>query len=264
LRGIFKTAQHVIFKNRNSNSILFGGEVFAVSRPQSPERHLAKKIWLKSSRTKKPKQIADELGVSPSLVRKWKSIDKWEDTPLRRGAPEGNKNAVGNKGGPGGPPGNDHALKHGFFRKYLPKDEETLEIYDSSGEMDVLDLLYEEIRIAFTNFIRAQKIMFVKDQDDVTKVLKKEKAQKELEKDKDGNIVVHDTYVEREWEYQFAWDKQAKLLTSQAAAMRMLTSKIKQYEDMVRSMPLEQVKEVHLLRVEKLKADINAATTKAW
>jgi uncharacterized protein YjcR len=232
----------------------FGGEVFAVSRPQSPERKLAKKIWLKSGRTKKPGQIAKEIDVSPSLVRKWKSIDRWDDTPLRRGAPHGNKNAVGNKGGPGGPLGNDHAVKHGFFRKYLPEDEETLGIYDSSGEMDILDLLYEEIRIAFTNFIRAQKIMFVKDRDDMTKEIKK------TETYSDNNS----TSEKQEWEIQFAWDKQAKLLTSQAAAMRSLTSKIKQYDSMVRSMPLDKVKEVHLLRIEKLKADINATNTKGW
>jgi uncharacterized protein YjcR len=239
--------------------------VFEVSRPQSSERRLAKKIWLKSGRKKKPKQIAEEIGVSSSLVRKWKSLDKWEDTPIRRGAPDGNKNAVGNKGG--GPPGNTHALKHGLFRKFLPDDEETLGIYDATAEMSMLDLLYEDIRIMFTNIIRAQKIMFVKDKDDETKVLKKHKRQLDSEKVGKGEnqkIETFETYIEEEWEYQHAWDKQAKALTSQAAAMRMLTSKIKQYEDMVMSMPLEQVKEVHLLRIEKLRADIKAATTKAW
>jgi uncharacterized protein YjcR len=244
--------------------------VFALSRQISPNRLKALKIWLKSARTKMPKDIAEELGISSSLVRKWKSIDKWDDipdTPSKRGAPYRNKNAVGNKGGPGGPVGNDKAVKHGLFRKWLPNDEETLEIYDATREMPMLDLLYEEIRIAFTNIIRAQKIMFVKDQQDETKVLKKQKRQLENEKigkGEDERIETYETFVEEEWEYQHAWDKQAKALTSQAAAMRALSNKIKQYEEMIRAMPPEDVKEEHKLRIEKLKADIKAASSKAW
>ncbi len=68
----------------------------------------------------KLKDIADELGVSSSTVRKWKATDKWEDefkrsapksngsAPFRPGAPIGNKNAKGNKGGKA-PLGNENA-----------------------------------------------------------------------------------------------------------------------------------------------------------
>lgn len=215
----------------------------------------------------KPKEIAEELGISPGLVRKWKSIDRWDEipnTPPKRGAPYRNKNAVGNKGGPGAPEGNQNAVKHGLFRKWMPNDEETLEIYDATREMPMLDLLHEEIRIAFTNFIRAQKIMFVKDQEDMTKELKKRKSQKELVDGKDGNTEAHEVYSEEEYEIQFAWDKQAKALTAQAAAMRAITSKVKQYEELVRTLPPDEVKEEHRLRVEKLKADIEAAKASAW
>jgi uncharacterized protein YjcR len=243
-----------------------------MSRPMSTNRLKALKIWLKSGREKKPKQIAEELGVSPNLIRKWKSVDRWEEipnTPPKRGAPYRNKNAVGNKGGLGGPIGNDKAVKHGLFRKWMPNDEETLEIYDATREMPMLDLLYEEIRIAFTNIIRAQKIMFVQDKDDMTKELKKEKFYKEKidVTNSDGEVIGEEfveTSGEREYEIQFGWDKQAKALTSQAAAMRALTNKIKQYEEMIRSMPPDEVKEVHRLRIEKLKADIKAAGSKAW
>ncbi|MDF2534400.1 MAG: hypothetical protein K0R18_557 [Bacillales bacterium] len=243
-----------------------------MSRPISTNRLKALKIWLKSGREKKPKQIAEELGVSPNLIRKWKSVDRWEEipiTPPKRGAPYRNKNAVGNKGGPGGPIGNDKAVKHGLFRKWMPNDEETLEIYDATREMPMLDLLYEEIRIAFTNIIRAQKIMFVQNKDDMTKELKKEKFYKEKidVTNSDGEVIGEEYLeisVEREYEIQFGWDKQAKALTSQAAAMRALTNKIKQYEEMIRSMPPDEVKEEHRLRIEKLKADIIAASSKAW
>jgi uncharacterized protein YjcR len=243
--------------------------VFALSRQPSPKKYEALKIWLKSGRTKLPKEIAEEIGVGASLVRKWKSIDKWDEIPDRNGpgAPYRNKNAVGNRGGPGGPPGNDKAIKHGLFRKFLPDDEELLQIYDAIPEMSMLDLLYEEIRVAFTNFIYAQKIMFVRDQKDETKVLKKSKRQLEAEKvgkGEDQRIETFETYVEEEWEYQHAWDKQAKALTSQAAAMRIITNQIKQYEEMIRSLPPDDVKEEHRLRIEKLKADIKVANAKAW
>lgn len=239
-----------------TNSITLGGGENGLARPMSPNRLKSLKIWLKSGRTKKPKEIAEELGISSSLVRKWKCIDRWDeipDTPPKRGAPYRNKNAVGNKGG-GAPLGNQNAYKHGLFAKWLPNDQEALEIYEATREMSMLDLLYEEIRIAFTNFIRAQKIMFVRDSDDMTKEIKKEKSYSD---DKSSS-------EEIEYEIQFAWDKQAKALTSQAAAMRALSTKIKQYEEMIRTLPPEEVKEEHRLRIEKLKADIKAIESKAW
>lgn len=228
-----------------------------MSRKSSPKRLKALKIWLQSGREKKLKDIAKEVGVSDSQVRKWKSVDRWdeipESIPNKRGAPYRNKNALGNKGG--APEGNQNALKHGMFKKWLPNDDELREIYDSVREgMSSLDIVYEEILVMFTNFIRAQKIMYVRDQDDMTKEIKKEKS---FSKDKSSSEEV-------EYEIQFAWDKQAKLLTASAAASRALTSKIKQYEEMVRSLPPEEVKEEHRLRVAKLKADIDAVKSKAW
>ncbi|MFD2442921.1 phage terminase small subunit [Bacillus sp. CGMCC 1.16607] len=227
-----------------------------MSREPSPKRFHALKIWLKSGREKKPKEIADELGVSANLIRKWKCIDKWDDIPdtgPRRGAPYRNKNAVGNNGG--APLNNQNAVKHGLFRKWLPDDDELKEIYTAVREgMSTLDILYEEILIGFTNFIRSQKIMFVKDQNDMTKEIKKEKSYS------DDNSSTEEV----EYEIQFAWDKQAKLLTAQAAAMRALSNKIKQYEEMIRAMPPEAVKEEHRLRIDKLKADIRAVEAKAW
>lgn len=234
-------------------------------RESSPKRLEALKIWIKSGREKKLKDIADELGVSAGQVRKWKCIDRWDDipnTPNKRGAPYRNKNAVGNNGG--APTGNQNAYKHGMFAKWMPNDQETLEIYEATREMPMLDLLYEEIRIAFTNFIRAQKIMFVKDINDETKVLKKHKKQLERDKNEDGEIESYETYVEEEWEYQHAWDKQAKALTSQAAAMRALTSKVKQYEELLRTLPPEEIKDEHRLRITKLKADIKVVEQKVW
>ncbi|MEC0701224.1 phage terminase small subunit [Bacillus haynesii] len=84
-----------------------------MARPRDPRRDEAFRLWKESSGTKKLKDIAEELGVSGSTVRKWKATDKWEDefkrsAPFRPGAPIGNKNAKGNKGGKA-PPGNENA-----------------------------------------------------------------------------------------------------------------------------------------------------------
>jgi len=92
------------------------------------DRKQAYEIW-KASGGKLPlKEIAGQLGVLPSKVRKWKSLDKWSvpsnevdrSTPetggaprKKGGAPKGNQNAKGNRGGKGGPPGNRHAAGHG-------------------------------------------------------------------------------------------------------------------------------------------------------
>lgn len=91
-----------------------------MARPRDPRRDEAFRLWKESSGTKKLKDIADELDVSSSTVRKWKATDKWEDefkrsapkpngsAPFRPGAPKGNKNAKGNKGGKA-PSGNENA-----------------------------------------------------------------------------------------------------------------------------------------------------------
>lgn len=90
-------------------------------RPRDPRRDKAFRLWEESCGSKKLKDIADELGVTSSTVRKWKANDKWEEKmkgsapkskgsdPFRPGAPKGNKNAKGNKGGRA-PRGNKNAI----------------------------------------------------------------------------------------------------------------------------------------------------------
>ena len=46
-------------------------------RARSPKRDKAYQIWIKSNKTKTSKEIAAELGVSESQIRKWKAQDKW-------------------------------------------------------------------------------------------------------------------------------------------------------------------------------------------
>lgn len=191
----------------------------------------------------KRKEIAEKYNVSINTVKSWKTrhwnkMDKKEGAPpkKKKGAPLGNKNATG-------PPGNKHAEKHGFFSKWLP--EETQQII---GEMPTneIDTLWMNIQLQFAAIIRAQKLMYVHDQQDKT-----------IEKieEKDGNV------VGERWEVQQAWDKQATFLSAQSRAMKTLESMIKQYNDMLHKnwdMVTEEQKE----RVNLIRAQINAFSAK--
>lgn len=237
----------------------------SMAREQSPDQIRAFKLWCESDRTLKPTAIAAELGVNASLVRKWKSYYKWEEQddpkPKRRGAPSGNKNAKNNKGGPGGPIGNSKAVTHGLFRKFLPDDEETKEIYDMTADISPLDMLWEGIRIQFTKIVSSLKVQHVTGKDEMIKELKKQKFEvhsKGRGKDKELIPVV----IEEEYEFQFAWDRSATAMTSQSTAWSTLVKMIKQYEDMLRAMPVEEVQEEHKTRVQKLKLEVEKLTNK--
>lgn len=128
-----------------------------MARERSPQRAEAKKMWLDSGGKMKLKDIAASLGIGETQVRKWKSQDRWADdlkgnvtnesnsnVTKRRGAPKGNKNALGNKGGApkgnqnakgnrggsGGPPGNKKAVTTGEYETIwldaLEEDEQEL------------------------------------------------------------------------------------------------------------------------------------------
>lgn len=133
-----------------------------MARKRDPRRDEAREIWLKSDGKKLLKEIAEELGVSDSQIRKWKSIDKWTEelkgnvtnaksnVTNRGGAPPGNKNAEGNRGNSRAspPPGNKNALKTGehetIFAEYLTKEEKDL--YSNLND-DPFFIMSDEIRL---------------------------------------------------------------------------------------------------------------------
>lgn len=84
-----------------------------MARQVNPKRAEAKALFLKKKGKITPKEIAEKLGVSAKAVREWKCRDKWETQIPKRGAPKGNKNAVGNSGG--APKGNRNAETHGAY-----------------------------------------------------------------------------------------------------------------------------------------------------
>ncbi len=198
----------------------------------------------------KYKDIAEKYQVSLNTVKSWKKRYGWNRNrgapkeksvhTIKRGAPKGNINAKGNRGG-AAPKGNSNAVTHGFFSKFLP--EESLEIMIHMQEHSPADLIWDQIQIQYAAIIRAQRIMFVENKDDFTKVLKKTKDS--------------DSAEEREWEYQFAWDKHATFLNAQSRAMGELRSLIKQFDEMAHIHDERRMKlELMRANIEKTKAEI--------
>lgn len=195
----------------------------------------------------KYKEIAEKYGVTISAVKSWasrywkkekgcnqkKSQPKKVATKKKGGQPN-NKNAIGNSGG--APDQNKNAEKHGFFSKYLP--EETFSIIQEMPT-DPLDVLWDQIQIAYAAIIRAQKIMYVQDQDDKT-----------IEKveEKRGKI------IGERWEVQQAWDKQANFLSAQARAQKTLEGMINRYEDLLHK-NWDLATEEQKVRIEQMTAN---------
>lgn len=192
-------------------------------------------------------EIANQLNLPAGTVRRWKSTHKWdsersdkksERSGKSKGGQPGNKNAVGNDGG--APDGNKNAERHGFFAKWLP--EETFEIFKDVQNKDPLDLLWDNIQLQYAAIMRAQKLMYVKDQEDKT------------------TTQIAQGYSEsgssEKWEVQQAWDKQATFLQAQSRAMKTLESMLKQYDSMVNN-DSSKASEEQRLRIAKLKYEVS-------
>lgn len=205
--------------------------------PRKPDKRIikAKELYKKGQ---KLIEIANRLGVPEGPVRSWKNRYKWDCNvakekrnvaKTKRGGQPGNKNATG-------PPGNKNAEKHGFFSKYLP--EETFSIIQEIEKKGPLDILWENIQIAYAAIVRAQQIMYVKDHEDKT-----------IEKieEKEGNV------IGEKWEVQQAWDKQATFLKAQARAQGELRSLIKQYDELLHS-NYDLATEEQKARIEQIRA----------
>ncbi|WP_153014602.1 phage terminase small subunit, partial [Enterococcus faecium] len=142
------------------------------ARQRDPRRDEAKRIWLESNGEKQLKEIASELNVSDSQVRKWKSQDKWSaelksnvtngksNVTNQGGAPIGNQNAKGNKGNSRASPpvGNKNALKTGEYETifFETLSDEEKDIYSSLNDNPSF-VLSEEIRLLKIRQFRMMK-----------------------------------------------------------------------------------------------------------
>ena len=193
-------------------------------------------------------EIASQLNLPEGTVRRWKCTHKWDNersdkkserSQRKKGGQPGNQNAVGNEGG--APDLNKNAEKYGFFSKYLP--EETVSIIQEMPT-DPLDILWDQVQIAYAAIIRAQSIMYVRDRDDKTieRVgIKKGKISGE------------------EWEVQQAWDKHGNFLQAQARAQKTLESLIKQYDELLHKR-WDLASEEQKARIAQLRAQTDKLT----
>ncbi|WP_212978727.1 phage terminase small subunit-related protein [Paenibacillus azoreducens] len=147
-------------------------------RARDPNRDRAKVIWLEHGGDITNRQIAEQLGVDEKKVAVWKQRDKWnvvqqseenvvqlnegDVVQQKRGAPKGNKNAVGNRGGAkpgnknaignrggsGGPPGNKKAVTTGEHESILldTLDDDERVLFDFV-RTDPLEQINNDIRI---------------------------------------------------------------------------------------------------------------------
>ena len=233
----------------NKNSTQKEGEEMAV---RDPLRDEAFKLFRNSKGKMTSKEIAEKLNKSVNTINSWRNKDEWSKK-LKGGAPRGNSNAKGH----GAPKGNLNNLKHGeycdpskfldkgFLAKYIPAATKNIIKGVLENGVTHLDMLWDNIVLLYSSIIRSQKIMYVKNQDDITKVKTKE--------------AYGENSSTEEWEYQFAWDKQEKFIKSQSSAMKTLNSMVKDYEELLHK-NWDLATEEQKLRIEKLKLDISKIT----
>lgn len=178
-------------------------------------------------------EISKQYKIAVSTVKRWAYRDKWvqkNDTKNKTETKRNLKKICVRK------LQNTNAVKHGLFSKYLPA--ETLELVGNIEMMSPLDILWENICLKYAAIIRSQKIMFVKDANDVTKRMTMDGAEA------------------TSYQYTEAYEKQASFLIAQSRAMGTLMSLIKQYDELCRS---ELVTDEQRLRIEKLKMELAKA-----
>lgn len=214
--------------------------------PKKPDERIepAKQMYLEGM---KLIDIAKQLDLPEGTVRRWKSTHKWDSErsdknnanvriKRKRGGQPGNHNASG-------PPGNRNAEKHGFFTKWLP--EETREILEDIETDDPLNLLWDNIQLQYVAIVRAQKLMYVKDQQDRTKEISMEGE----------SITAYDI--------QQAWDKHATFMQAQSRAIGTFSRLVKEYDELLHKNwdMATEIQKARLAQIQaqtdKLKAESN-------
>lgn len=178
----------------------------------------------------KLKDIAEKYDISLNTLKSWIKRYKWSKDKMRTPKVHPKQNEIQKKSALNK---NTNAVKHGLFAKYLPA--ETLELVGNIEMMSPLDILWENICLKYAAIIRSQQIMYVKDNNGVTKRITV-----------DGS----ETTV---YQYKEAYEKQASFLMAQSRAMGTLMNLIKQYEEMCNG---KLATEEQRLRIEKLKKEI--------
>lgn len=197
------------------------------------------------------KDIAEKYGVSIETVKSWRKRYGWKRAktkpkpkPKKKiGAPFGNKNAMGNSGGP--PVGSQNALKHGLFAKYLPLD--MISVIEDIETITPIEILWGNICIKYAAIIRAQKIMFIESENADKQI--ESVTQTVEESDQFGNT----KRIEKHVDTITADIRMEKFLKAQSRAMDTLARLIKQYDELCKS---ELATEEQKARIAKLKNEV--------
>ena len=195
------------------------------------------------------REIANQLGISEKIVAAWKSKDQWEydqsttikndksttikqsTTKKKRGGQPGNQNAKGKN------LGNQNAMKHGLYSKYVPP--ELIEIIKEMPQ-DPLDVVWQGIELQYARVIHSQNIMHVLNKEDKTTELT-------FKGDSLG------------YEVQQAWDKEASNMKAQSRAMGTLMSMIKDYDALLHR-NWETASEIQKARLAQIQAQTDKLT----
>ncbi|KZE67036.1 hypothetical protein AWM68_19795 [Fictibacillus phosphorivorans] len=229
-----------------------------MARARSPSRDKAFELWKESGGKRLLKDIAAELDVTDTQVRKWKNQDKWDEQlkgnvtiPKRNvtnksNTPKKPGGQAGNKGNPNPkhkfPNHNSIATKHGLFSKFL--HEEQIEIIEVMSNLDIADQIWFQIEIKFSAIVRMQKIMWVNDDNDHLK--------------EESGSSWADGGGSESFKVSFAYERYESYIKAQARAMAEYRNLVKQFLDLAhdedeRRLKLEQMR----LGIEKTKAEID-------
>lgn len=209
-----------------------------MGRQRSPNRDKAFEIYEKYNGCITSKEISKLLNENINNINGWRVQDKWNKKLNKVGAPFGNKNAVGNKGG-GAPKGNINSFKYGQYTKRIPMAVKN--IMQELDTEDPLEKLWRSICLQEARIIHMQEIMHVEDKYDINKELKKTSSGEKMESE--------------EYEIQFAQDKESNLINTQSRALGVLAKLLKQYDEMLHQ-NWDVATEEQKLRVERLKVQI--------
>ena len=90
----------------------------SMGRQRNPERDRSKQRYIEAEGQITTKELAAAAGVPEVRIRKWKSLDKWDEAlknkPRKKGGQKGNKNAAGRTPAKDG---NRNAVTHGAYVK---------------------------------------------------------------------------------------------------------------------------------------------------
>lgn len=195
----------------------------------------AKRLYLEEDL--QPIQIAERIGVLAGTIRGWKHKDNWNAESLKRSGGTRARVVPPKPGTAPFQPNNQKATIHGLFARYLP--DETRDILQQLEERSAIDVLWDQIKLAYAALLRAQQLMHVRDIKDHTEM---------RQSWSDSGQGSSESYM-----IQMSWDKQANFLRAQAQAQASLAKMIAQYDEMLRS---ELTTEEQRLRVEKIRNDM--------